>query len=308
MGFSFEKLKTGLAKTRQNFFGKVREVLGVGQLDEETLLGLEELLVGSDLSVATTERILTHLKEETQRSGIAKDREQVLGLLKEELKKIAIINGKPEDFEKSLFARKPVVVLVLGVNGTGKTTSIGKLARRFSSHGRKVLVAASDTFRAAAIEQLELWAKRSGADFVKARPGQDPASVAFDAVSAAQKRGTDVVLVDTAGRLHTKINLMEELKKVKRVIDKAMPGAPHEVWLVLDATIGQNGLAQAKTFHRDLGVTGVILTKLDGTAKGGIVLAISNELGVKVRYVGIGEKLDDLELFDPEDFVEALFV
>lgn len=308
MGFSFEKLKAGLAKTRQNFFGKVREVLGVGQLDEATLSKLEEILVGSDLGVVAAERILSHLKDETQRSGIAKDQEQVLKLLKDELKKIVVTNGSPGDFEETLFARKPLVVLVLGANGTGKTTSIGKLAQRFASRGKKVLVAASDTFRAAAIEQLELWAKRSGADFVKAKPGQDPASVAFDAVAAGQKRGVDVVLVDTAGRLHTKINLMEELKKVKRVIDKAMPGAPHEVWLVLDATVGQNGLAQAKTFHRDLGVTGVVLTKLDGTAKGGIVLAIANELGVKVRYIGIGEKLEDLELFDPEDFVEALFV
>ncbi|MCI0329417.1 MAG: signal recognition particle-docking protein FtsY [candidate division Zixibacteria bacterium] len=307
MGFSFEKLKAGLTKTRQSFFGKVREVLGVGGLDEATLSRLEEILVGSDLGVATAERVLSHLKEETQRSGIARDREQVLSLLKSEIKSIVVDNGSPGDFEESLFAQKPSVVLVLGVNGTGKTTSIGKLARRFAGSGKKVLVAASDTFRAAAIEQLELWAKRSGADFVKAASGQDPASVAFDAVSAAQKRGTDIVLVDTAGRLHTKTNLMEELKKVKRVIGKALPGAPHEVWLVLDATVGQNGLLQAKTFHQDLGVTGVVLTKLDGTAKGGIVLAIASELGVKVRYIGIGEKLEDLELFDPEDFVEALF-
>jgi len=308
MGFSFEKLKAGLAKTRQNFFGKVREVLGAGKLDEQTLSRLEELLVASDLGVAAAERILASLKEETQRSGIAKNQEQVLNLLKGELKRIVVTNGSPGDFEASLFTHKPLVVLVLGVNGTGKTTSIGKLAQRFASRGKKVLVAAADTFRAAAIEQLELWAKRSGADFVKAAPGQDPASVAFDAVAASQKRGVDVVLVDTAGRLHTKTNLMEELKKIKRVIGKAMPGAPHEVWLVLDATVGQNGLAQAKTFHQDLGVTGVVLTKLDGTAKGGILLAIASELRVKVRYIGVGEKLEDLELFDPEDFVEALFV
>jgi fused signal recognition particle receptor len=277
-------------------------------LDEATLSRLEEILVGSDLGVATTERVLSHLKEETQRSGIAKDREQVLGLLKSELKKIVIANGRLADFEASIFTQKPLVILVLGVNGTGKTTSIGKLAQRFASKGKKVMVAAADTFRAAAVEQLEQWAKRSGADFIKAAAGQDPASVAFDAVTAAQKREVDVVLVDTAGRLHTKTNLMEELKKVKRVISKAMPGAPHEVWLVLDATVGQNGLAQAKIFHRDLGVTGVVLTKLDGTAKGGIVLAVANELGVKVRYIGVGEQLEDLELFDPEDFVEALFV
>ncbi len=308
MGFSFEKLKAGLAKTRQNFFGKVREVLGVGQLDEAALSRLEEILVGSDLGVATTERVLTHLKEETQRSGIAKDREQVLGLLKGELKKIVVTNGQPGDFEELIFSQKPLVILVLGVNGTGKTTSIGKLAQRFALKGKKVMVAAADTFRAAAVEQLELWARRSGADFIKAAAGQDPASVAFDAVVAAQKRGVDVVLVDTAGRLHTKANLMEELKKVKRVLGKALPGSPHEVWLVLDATVGQNGLAQAKVFHHDLGVTGVVLTKLDGTAKGGIVLAIANELGVKVRYIGVGEKLEDLELFDPDDFVEALFV
>lgn len=307
MGFSFEKLKAGLAKTRQNFFGKVREVLGVGQLDEATLLRLEEILVGSDLGVSATERVLAHLKEETRQAGVAKDRDQVLNLLKGELQKIVAANGSPGNFEESIFSRKPLVILVLGVNGTGKTTSIGKLAQRFASRGKKVLVAASDTFRAAAIEQLELWARRSGADFVKAKPGQDPASVAFDAVAAAQKRGSDVVLVDTAGRLHTKVNLMEELKKIKRVIGKALPGSPHEVWLVLDATVGQNGLAQARTFHRELGVTGVILTKLDGTAKGGIVLAIAGELGVQVRYVGVGEKLEDLELFDPDDFVEALF-
>lgn len=277
-------------------------------MDEATLSRLEEILVGSDLGVATTERVLSHLKEETQRSGIAKDREQVLSLLKAELKKIVVTNGKPSDFEDTIFSQKPLVILVLGVNGTGKTTSIGKLAQRFATKGKKILVAAADTFRAAAVEQLEQWAKRSGADFIKAAAGQDPASVAFDAVTAAQKREVDVVLVDTAGRLHTKTNLMEELKKVKRVISKAMPGAPHEVWLVLDATVGQNGLAQAKIFHRDMGVTGVVLTKLDGTAKGGIVLAVANELGVKVRYIGVGEQLEDLELFDPEDFVEALFV
>ncbi len=282
--------------------------MGAGKLDETTLSQLEEILVGSDLGVATTERILVYLKEETQRTGIAKDGEQVLRLLKGKLKKIVVTNGAPGGFEESLFVQKLLVVLVLGVNGTGKTTSIGKLAQRFASKGKKVMVAAADTFRAAAVEQLEQLAKRSGADFIKASPGQDPASVAFDAVSAAQKRGVDVVLIDTAGRLHTKINLMEELKKVKRVIGKALPGAPHEVWLVLDATVGQNGLAQAKNFHKDLGVTGAILTKLDGTAKGGIVLAIANELGVKVRYVGVGEKVEDLELFDPEDFVEALFV
>ena len=308
MNFSFGKLKAGLAKTRQSFFGKLREVLGVGKLDEETLSRLEAILMGSDFGVAATERVLLHLRDETRRSGVAKDREQVLSLLKGELKKIVATNGSPESFEESLFGRKPLVILVLGVNGTGKTTSIGKLAQRFAARGKKILVAASDTFRAAAIEQLELWAKRSGADFVGAKPGQDPASVAFDAVAAAQKRDVDVVLVDTAGRLHTKTNLMEELRKVKRVIGKAMSNAPHEVWLVLDATVGQNGLAQAKTFHGDLGVTGVILTKLDGTAKGGIVLAVANELGVRVRYVGVGERLDDLELFNPEDFVEALFV
>lgn len=307
MGLAFEKLKAGLAKTRQSFFGKVREVLGAGQLDAATLSRLEEVLIGSDLGVGATEQILAHLKEETQRTGIAKDREQVLGLLKGELKKIVASNGQPGDFETSIFSQKPLVILILGVNGTGKTTSIGKLAQRFSQKGKKVLIAAADTFRAAAVEQLEVWARRSGADFVKAVSGQDPASIAFDAVAAAQKRGEEVVLVDTAGRLHTKTNLMEELKKVKRVIGKALPGAPHEVWLVLDATVGQNGLAQAKIFHRELGVTGVILTKLDGTAKGGIVLAIARELGVKVRYVGVGEKPEDLELFDPEDFVEALF-
>lgn len=308
MGFSFEKLKAGLFKTRQTFFGKVREVLGVGKLDAAMLSSLEELLVGSDLGVAAAEKILERLKEESQRVGIARDREQVVELLKSELRKIFGTNGAPVDFEESLFRHRPLVILVLGVNGTGKTTSIGKLAQRFASNGRKVLIAAADTFRAAAIDQLALWAERSGADFVRAKPGQDPASVAFDAVSAALKRDVDVVLVDTAGRLHTKVNLMEELKKVKRVAGKAMPGAPHEVWLVLDATVGQNGLQQAKTFHKELGVTGVVLTKLDGTAKGGIVLAIAGELGVKVRYVGVGEKLEDLELFDPDDFVEALFV
>jgi len=307
MGFSFEKLKAGLSKTRQSFFGKVREVLGVGKLDAATLSNLEEILVGSDLGITTSEKILNHLKEESQQAGIAKDQEQVLTLLKLELRKVFGTNGRPIDFEESLFKFRPLVILVLGVNGTGKTTSIGKLAQRFASRGKKVLVAASDTFRAAAIDQLALWAERSGGDFVKAKPGQDPASVAFDAVSAAQKRDVDVVLVDTAGRLHTKVNLMEELKKVKRVIGKAMPGAPHEIWIVLDATVGQNGLQQAKVFQRELGITGVVLTKLDGTAKGGIVLAITDELGVEVRYVGVGEKLEDLELFDPDDFVEALF-
>jgi fused signal recognition particle receptor len=202
----------------------------------------------------------------------------------------------------------PLIILIVGVNGTGKTTSIAKLAKLYSDQGKKVMVAACDTFRAAALEQLSIWAQRAGVDIVKSQPNQDPASVAFDAVKSALAKKIDVVIVDTAGRLHTKYNLMEELKKIKRVMGKSLEGAPQDVFLVLDATTGQNGISQAKMFDEAVGLTGIILAKLDGTAKGGIVIAIANELKIPVRYVGLGEKIDDLEEFDPKDFVEALFL
>jgi fused signal recognition particle receptor len=239
---------------------------------------------------------------EKARRGEAKDVESVKELLKKEM---TAVLGKPQPLV--VFGNRPFVILAVGVNGVGKTTTIGKLASRFRSQGLSVLLAAGDTFRAAAIEQLEVWAQRADTQLVKHQKGSDPAAVAFDAIVAAQNRRIDVVIVDTAGRLHTKINLMDELKKVRRTIDKAMPGAPHEILLVVDATTGQNALRQADMFNQTIGITGIALTKLDGTAKGGIVFAITKGLGIPVRLIGIGERIDDLRDFDPKEFAEALF-
>jgi fused signal recognition particle receptor len=247
------------------------------------------------------EEIMVSLREKAKK-GEVKDATSLKEVLKKEM--VSILN---HPHTLVAHGNRPFVILAIGVNGVGKTTTIGKLASRFHSQGLSVLLAAGDTFRAAGIEQLEIWAQRANAQFVKHQSGSDPAAVAFDAIAAAQHRGTDVVIIDTAGRLHTKSPLMEELKKVKRVIEKAMPGAPQEILLVVDATTGQNALRQAEMFNETIGVTGVALTKLDGTAKGGIVFAIKKELGIPVRLIGIGESLDDLRDFNPEEFVEALF-
>jgi len=300
MGF-FDRLKEGLTKTRKSFIEKVESVFTGRKIDEETLQELEEILIMSDVGTKASSEIMSVLREKVK-SGEANDAVSVKELLKHEM---TAVLGEPQPLV--VFGSKPFVILAIGVNGVGKTTTIGKLASRFRSQGLSVLLAAGDTFRAAAIEQLEIWSKRADTQFVKHQKNSDPAAVAYDAVVAAQSRGIDIVIVDTAGRLHTKSNLMEELKKVKRSIDKALPGAPHETLLVVDATTGQNALRQAELFNEVSGVTGIALTKLDGTAKGGIIFAIKKGLGIPVRLIGVGEGIDDLRDFDPKEFVGALF-
>ena len=299
MGF-LDKLKSGLAKTRKSLVERVETVLLNRKIDETVLDEIEEILISSDVGADAASRIISMLKDKV-RAGIIKDVSNVKAALREEM--YAML-GNPLPLTLSA---KPYVILIIGVNGVGKTTTIGKLASRFRTDGKKVVLAAGDTFRAAAIEQLDIWAQRTGADIIKHQGGSDPAAVAFDAVEAAKSRGSDVVIIDTAGRLHTKSQLMDELKKVDRVIKKAMPDAPHEKLLVIDATTGQNALRQAEIFHEAIGLTGIALTKLDGTAKGGIIFAIQKELNVPVKLIGIGEGLDDLRDFDPREFVSALF-
>jgi fused signal recognition particle receptor len=299
---SLEKLKSGLFKTKENLFGKISKVVGLHKkIDQELLSELEEILIKADVGPGTTEKIIEGIKREAKVKG-AEDSERIVELLKDQ---IVSILGHQRVSDDSLFS--PHVIMMVGVNGTGKTTSIAKLAKKYSDEGKKVLVAACDTFRAAALEQLSIWAQRVGVEMIRSLPNQDPASVAFDAIKSASARKFDLVIADTAGRLHTKINLMEELKKIKRVMGKALEGAPHEVLLVLDATTGQNGISQVQLFEEAVGVTGIFLTKLDGTAKGGIIIATADELKVPVKYVGLGEKPDDFQPFDPVEFTEALF-
>lgn len=301
-----EKFKSGLEKTRNSFSEKVNDlVYRYRKVDEDFFEELEEILIGADVGVATVMELIDQLKEEVQRRNIQDPRE-LQAVISEKL--IAIYQGD-EDFENELNMQDTglTVILFVGVNGVGKTTTIGKLAHTLKSEGKSVLMAAGDTFRAGAIEQLEVWGERVGVDVIKQASGSDPAAVMYDAIQAAKARNADVLLCDTAGRLQNKVNLMKELEKVKRVIEREIPGAPHEVLLVIDATTGQNGLSQAKTFREATDVTGIVLTKLDGTAKGGIVLAIRNELNVPVKFVGLGEKMDDLQKFDPEQYVYGLF-
>jgi fused signal recognition particle receptor len=300
MGF-FDRLKEGLSKTRKGFVEKVEALFTGRKIDDSTLEELEEILIMSDVGANAASDIMTVIREKA-RKGEANDAGSVKELLKKEM---ADLLGETQPI--ALSEKKPFVILAVGVNGVGKTTTIGKLASRFRSQGLSVLLAAGDTFRAAGIEQLEIWSERSGTQIVKHQKNSDPAAVAFDAVTAAVSRNTDVVIIDTAGRLHTKINLMEELKKVRRSVDKALPGAPHETLLVVDATTGQNALRQAELFHEAVGITGIALTKLDGTAKGGIIFAIKKALGIPVRLIGIGEGIEDLRDFEPKEFVEALF-
>ncbi len=292
----FGRLRSGLAKSRRAI---VSGLTGwrYDPNDLETWEQLEEVLISADVGVPTTEEILERLEKRRPKTN-----EDVLLALQEVIAELAT----PAEPPRLDLSARPAVVLVVGVNGTGKTTTIGKLAARLREHGRSVLVAAADTYRAAADEQLEIWAQRAGADYVGSTRGGDPAAVAFDAISAGEARGRDVVIVDTAGRLHTQTNLMEELAKVRRVIAQRLEGAPHETLLVVDATTGQNGLRQAQQFGEAVDVTGVVLTKLDGTARGGIVVAIGNELGLPVKLVGVGEGLDDLQPFDAADFARAL--
>jgi len=301
MGF-FDRLKDGLLKTRKTITEKIDQVLvSFGKVDEELFDELEEILITSDIGIETTMKIIKDLKDKVRERKIT-DAMQVKGLLKEELTEI-LDNG---DNEIKLDT-KPSVIIVIGVNGVGKTTSIGKIANLYKNQGKKVLLAAGDTFRAAAIDQLEIWADRVGTDIIVQKEGSDPAAVIFDAAQAAKSRKADILICDTAGRLHTKKNLMEELKKVSRVLDRELPGCDRETLLVLDATTGQNAISQAKTFRETADITGIVLTKLDGTAKGGIVVAIKSELDIPVKLIGVGEQIDDLQKFDAKEFVEALF-
>jgi fused signal recognition particle receptor len=300
VGF-FDRLKAGLSKTKKGFVEKVETIFTGRAVDEETLEELEETLIASDVGGNNAAEIVRHMKEKADK-GEMREAGSVKDFLKKEM--ISML-GSPQPLV--IFGEKPFVILAVGVNGVGKTTTIGKLASRLRNQGHTVMLAAGDTFRAAAIEQLEIWAGRSSVQLVKHQSGSDPSAVVFDAIEAAKARGIDVVIIDTAGRLHTKSPLMDELKKVKRVCGKAMGGAPHEILLVVDATNGQNALRQAQMFNDVIGVTGIALTKLDGTAKGGIVFAIKKELNIPVKLIGVGEGIDDLQDFVPEEFVRALF-
>jgi fused signal recognition particle receptor len=305
MAFEFlKKLKDGLSKTRQVLGQKIAEVITGKKVDAATLEELEGALLSADVGVSATEEIISTLKKASPDSDLREVlKSEVVRLLSCSESRVPSPESLPPPHALRL---TPYVILVIGVNGTGKTTTIAKLAKRYKDEGKKVLIAAGDTYRAAAVEQLGVWARRAGVDLIESRMGQDPAAVAYDAVAGARSRGAEVLIIDTAGRLHTKSNLMEELVKVKRVIAKHDPGFPQEVLLVLDATTGQNAISQAKLFTGAVGVTGIALTKLDGTARGGIVIAIAKELGIPVKYIGVGEKLDDLADFDPAAFAEAL--
>ncbi|MBI2166557.1 MAG: signal recognition particle-docking protein FtsY [Chloroflexi bacterium] len=306
MPWSKGKVEEGLRKSREGWFGKVVGLFRRPSLDESLWEELEELLIGADVGVATTEKLLARLK---QRVTEAKLREPaaVFLVLKEEMVSILDVPRRGPSFLDSQSWPQPLVVLMAGVNGTGKTTSMAKLAHFFHTDGRKVLLGAGDTFRAAAIDQLRVWGQRLGAEVVAHQPGSDPGAVAYDALEAARSRGADVLIIDTAGRLHTKHNLMEELKKVRRVLQRLDPQVPHHTLLTLDATTGQNGLVQARYFTEAVECTGVFLAKVDGTAKGGVVLAICDQLKLPVLFLGTGEKMEDMVPFEPREFVEALF-
>ena len=300
MGF-LDKLKAGLSKTKSAIFGQIDNVLkAFVKVDEELLEELEELLIMSDVGVNATEEIIERLREQIK-DGRLKEKDQVIDSLKEILTDMI---GEGGDLNLST---TPSIILVIGVNGAGKTTSIGKISNRLVKRGKRVVVAAADTFRAAAIDQLAVWCERSGAEIVKQNEGSDPAAVVYDAINYAKKRKADVLIIDTAGRLHNKTNLMNELAKINRVIDKECPEASRENLLVLDATTGQNAILQAKEFRQAANITGLVLNKLDGTAKGGIVISIKNELNIPVKFIGVGEKIDDMQEFDSSEFVEALF-
>lgn len=300
----FDKLKSGLEKTRKGFTENIeRLVVGYAKIDDEFLDDLEAILLAADVGVKTTGKLIADIKDAVK-SRIINSPEDLKPFLAKRITDM-LLAGSVVQPKRTV--GMPYVVMVVGVNGVGKTTTIGKLGNFFAQHGQKVMFAAGDTFRAAAIDQLEIWGKRSGLEVIKQAENSDPAAVAFDACQAAKARNADFLIIDTAGRLHTKSNLMEELKKVERVVSREIPSAPQEILLVLDATTGQNAINQAKLFSQAVRVTGVVLTKLDGTAKGGVVIAIKNELGLPVRWVGVGEGIDDLRPFEPEDFANALF-
>jgi fused signal recognition particle receptor len=298
-----DKLKAGIQKTRAGLVDRLEDVLsGKKEIDTDLLEELEYALITADLGVRTVQDLLESIRQRVDRK-LTNDAAEIRSLIRDHLLEVLQASEKP----MHVVATAPAVVMVVGVNGAGKTTTIGKLANRFLGEGRTVLLCAADTFRAAAIEQLEVWAQRAKVDVIRQKTGADPSAVVFDALHAAKARAVDYVIVDTAGRLHTKENLMAELEKMRRTCQRVIPGSPHEVWLVLDATTGQNGLEQARKFTETAGVTGIILTKLDGTAKGGVVVAISRELNLPIRFVGVGEKIEDLLPFEPEKFVESLF-
>ena len=300
MGF-FDKLKNGLNKTKTSFDEKINNVFkNFRKVDEDFLDELEEILIMSDIGMDTSVKIISNLREKIKKEKI-QDEEDVKQALREEMQKILDVT----DIGLHLNT-KPSVILVVGVNGVGKTTSIGKMANRLAKDGKKVVVAAADTFRAAAVEQLEIWAKRAGADIVKRDEGVDPASVVFDAIKKTKENGADVLIVDTAGRLHNKKYLMDELNKIQKVINKEMPDADKEVLLVIDGTTGQNAISQVKAFKQETDITGIVLTKLDGTAKGGVVIGIVEENKIPVKFIGVGEQIDDMEIFNSEDFVKAI--
>jgi fused signal recognition particle receptor len=297
-----EAYKAGLVKTRNGFVAKLGRLFGRKQIDAQTLDELEEVLLTADIGPRAADRIFQSVK-----SGLSKDElddsAKIWSRIRQTSREILAVDARPID----LTAKHPFVLLVLGVNGVGKTTTIGKLAQKWALEGKKVLLAAGDTYRAAAAEQLEVWAERAGVPIVRGKPNGDPSSVIFDAIKRGVEESFDIVICDTAGRLHSNSGLMDELKKLRRVSDKAMPGAPHETWMVLDSTTGQNAISQAKTFKADMEITGIVLTKLDGSAKGGVVLGICDELKVPVRFVGVGEKIGDLRPFDANAFVDALY-
>jgi fused signal recognition particle receptor len=298
-----EKLKSGVQKTREGLVSRIEDVVsGRKTIDADLLEELEYTLISADIGVSTTNEILERIRERVDRKLVG-DSSELRGLIREYLLEILQTNDRPLAYVEN----PPAVIMLVGVNGAGKTTTIGKLAAHLKGEGRSVLLCAADTFRAAAIEQLEVWGERTGIQVIRQNTGSDPSAVMFDALSAAKARQTDYVIIDTAGRLQTKTNLMAELEKMRRTASRIIPDAPHEVLLVLDATTGQNGLEQARKFTESSGVTGIVLTKLDGTAKGGVVVAIARELGLPIRFIGVGEKIDDLLPFDPERFIDSLF-
>ena len=299
MSETINKWRKGLAKTSQATFGQIATLLGVSEINDETYENLEALLIKADLGIETSESLLEVIWEREQQEGITK-RTQLNEVLRDELRN-RLDSPPPLDLNSS-----PTVILVVGVNGSGKTTTIAKLGKRFTDQGKQVIFGAADTFRAAAVDQLQVWAERIDIPIISGQPDGDPGAVAYDTVQAAVARQHDIAIIDTAGRLHTRFNLMEELKKVHRVVGKALPGAPHDVWLVMDATTGQNALQQAKAFKEAVKVTGIILAKLDSSARGGMAFAIQSDLDIPIIFAGLGESQDDLQLFDPDQFVDGI--
>ena len=300
----FQRLKRGLTKSRESFVQKVGQIFQNRRWDEVSLDEMEETLIAADVGVKASQKLIEILRRNAP-TGDSDGGQEMSTVLQQAM--VQMLQGNDTKPQKAPLSTRPWVILFLGVNGVGKTTTIGKIAAQFRAQGKKVLMVAGDTFRAAAIEQLEAWGQRAGVDVIKHKAGADPSAVVFDGIQAAKNRGADVVLIDTAGRLHTKVHLIEELKKIRRVIVREQPDAPHETLLVLDATTGQNGLQQARVFKEATDISGIVLTKLDGTAKGGVIISIREELGVPVKFIGVGEEIEDLQPFEPAGFVKALF-